>query len=242
VGIDYLGELTSTIVRFCDLAASATGAEPVPACDGWAVRDLAEHLGTIHRWAGSIVLSGQRVKEPVALVTDPLADWYAGTAEALLAALRAVSPDEPVPNFSRVDETASFWPRRQMHETVVHAVDLAQALGHDESSWAVAPHIAADGVEEVLRVFFPRLTAGGRRPHVHARIRLVATDVRQSWIVAPGDAGGAPVQLPPSHDADAVVTGTAADLYLALWNRTPHDRLSFDGPDGTVLFDGPTTP
>ena len=111
------------------------------------------------------------------LVTEPIVEWYAGTATALLSALQAVSPDEPVPNFSYVDEQAAFWSRRQMHETTVHAIDAAQALGVDEDDWGVASSIAADGIDEVLQVFFPRMTARKQRPDVRSRIRLVATDI-----------------------------------------------------------------
>ena len=241
--VDHVLELGAAMVRFEGLAAACTGEEQVPACSRWVMRDLVEHLGTIHRWAAGIVISGQRIQEPVPLVTGPRSDWYAGTASALLAVLRAVSFDEPVPNFSRIGETAAFWPRRQMHETTVHTVDAHQALGSDESAWTVPAPIAADGVDEVLQVFFPRLTAAGRRPDVRSRIRLVASDLDQSWVVAPGEGDtGTPVQLHPSRDADAVVTGTASDLYLALWHRVPRERLLFDGDDGIALLDGRTTP
>lgn len=241
--MDHSLELGTAMSRIAELTGLAAGDEPVPACEGWTTRDLVVHVGTIHRWAAAIVLSGQRLKEPAPLVTEPLAEWYAGTASALLGALQAVSLEEDVPNFSRIDETAAFWPRRQMHETVVHAVDLAQALGFDESQWTVEPEIAADGIDEVLQVFFPRLTARGHRPDVRSRIRLVATDVDQSWIIGPGAGeAGTPVQLHPSLVADATVSGTAADLYLGLWHRVAPSRLAFDGDDGVALLEGPTTP
>jgi uncharacterized protein (TIGR03083 family) len=241
--MDHTQELTTATARFADLLGRSTGDEQVPACDGWTIRDLAEHLGAIHRWAASIVLSGQRVTEPEPLVTSPIADWYAGTAAALLAAVRAVSPGEPVPNFSRLDETAAFWPRRQMHETTVHAVDIAQALDLDEAEWGVTPEVAADGIDEVLHVFFPRMTARGRRPDVRSRVRLVASDVDQSWIIGPGEGeSGTPLQIHPSLDADTTVTGTVRDLYLALWHRVETSRLEADGPDGIALLEGPTTP
>lgn len=241
--VNHLHELRAATERFAALLGSADGAEPVPACPGWTVRDLAVHLGGVHRWAAAIVLSGQRVTAPEPLVEGPLADWYAGTADALLAALAAVNPEEQVPNFSRLNEQAAFWPRRQMHETVVHTIDVAQALGRPEHEWTVAPAIAADGVDEVLQVFFPRLTAGGRRPDVRGRIRLVATDVDQSWIVGPGsDEGAAPVQVHPSLDADSSASGTAADLYLGLWHRIDHARLELDGAHSVAMFAGATTP
>lgn len=245
VDLDHLHLLRDAVARFAVTIADASGEEPVPACGGWLVRDLVTHLGTVHRWAASIVLSGQRVVEPVPLVAEPLADWYGGTAAALLAALGAVDPAEPVPNFSRLDETAAFWPRRQLHEVTVHAVDACQAIGADEATWTVPPAIAADGVDEVLQVFFPRLTARGRRPDVRSRVRLVAADTGRSWVVGPS-AGehGTPVQLHPSADAGAVVTGTASDLYLGLWKRVPHERLAVEGPDAAdavALLAGPTS-
>jgi len=241
--MDHLLELGSAMSRFAELTGKATGDEEVPGCPGWNVRDLATHLGTIHRWAGAIVLSGQRVKLPQAEVTEPLVDWYAGTASALLAALQAVSPDEPVPNFTHLNERAGFFTRRQMHEATVHVVDVAQALGLEESEWQVAPEIAADGVDEVLQVFFPRMTAQGRRPDVRCRIRLVATDTGHEWVIAPGSGDlTPPLQLHPSYHSDASVHGTAADLYLALWHRVSRFRLEFEGTDASALFDGPTTP
>lgn len=240
--MDHLLELETAMARIVVLASGAQGDEPVPACPGWNVRDVVEHLGTVHRWASAIVLSGQRLELPRTLIGEPLAEWYAGTAAALVAALRAVDPDEIVPNFSRVDETAAFWPRRQMHETTVHGVDVAQALGIDESDWRVHPVIAGDGIDEVVRIFFPRMTARGERPDVRSRVRLVATDLGQSWVIAPGEGTGAPVSLDPGHEADAEVRGLASDLYLGLWHRVSRDALEFDGEDGLSLFDGPTTP
>lgn len=240
--MDHVLELGSAMSRFAEVVGKATGEEPVPSCPGWTVRDLTTHLGTIHRWSAATLLSGQRLQDPEPLVTEPIVEWYAGTATALLSALQAVSPEEPVPNFSYVDERAAFWSRRQMHETTVHAVDAAQALGLDEDDWGVEPSVAADGVDEVLQVFFPRMTARGQRPDVRSRIRLVATDMQQSWIVAPGDGDlGPPLQLHPSLDADGAVSGTAIELYLGLWKRIGPERLDFEGVDGRILFDGPTT-
>ena len=111
--MDHLIELGSAMSRFATLVGKASGDEVVPACPGWTVRHLAEHLGRMHRWAAATVLSGQRLGQPNAIVTDPMVEWYAGTATALLSALQAVGPDELVPNFSRLDENAQFWQRRQ---------------------------------------------------------------------------------------------------------------------------------
>ncbi|MEV7397459.1 maleylpyruvate isomerase family mycothiol-dependent enzyme [Aeromicrobium sp. NPDC092404] len=241
--MDHMLELGSAMSRFAEIVGKASGDETVPACPGWTVRDLATHLGTIHRWAAATVLCGQRLHEPEVLVTEPVVEWYAGTATALLSALQAVSPEEPVPNFSYVGETAAFWARRQMHETTVHTTDAAQAVGIDEADWGVAAAVAADGIDEVVQVFFPRMTARRQRPDVRSRIRLIATDVQQSWLIAPGTGDfGPPIELHPSLDADGSVSGTAVELYLGLWKRLGPERLDFEGVDGRILFDGPTTP
>ncbi len=241
--MDHLFELGSGMARFAELAGEATGDEKVPACPDWTTRDLVQHLGTIHRWAGAIVLSGQRVGLPKPTYGEQLVEWYAGTAAALLAVFQAVDIDEPVPNFSLIDERAGFFHRRQMHEVSVHVVDAAQALGLDRSEWGIAAAVAADGIEEVLRIFFPRMTVRGTRPDVRSRIRLTAVDTGQSWLIGPAASDGLPpVLLHSSYDADTTVEGTAEDLYLALWHRIPADRLTFDHDDGRALFDGFTTP
>jgi uncharacterized protein (TIGR03083 family) len=249
----HLDLLERATERFAAVVREASGDEPVPACGPWTLRDLVVHVGTVHRWAASIVLSGQRLPPPAEpLVVGAVGDWYAGTAQALVAALRSVDPDEVVPNFSRVGETAAFWPRRQLHEVTVHTVDALQALGRDEAGWAVPADLAADGVDEVLRVFFPRMTERGAFPDVRTRLHLQATDVGRSWVVAPGEGDGPPAIVPwtagtpTARATDAppaeAVAGTASDLYLALWHRVPPERLRVDGEGGVALLAGPTTP
>lgn len=239
---DQLSHLRGAMSRFADLVADAEGSEPVPGCPGWTVRDLAVHLGTIHRWSAAIVLSGMRgLPVPTPIVREPLREWYEGCASALHAALEAVDADEPVPNFSRMRETAAFWLNRQLHETTIHAVDAAQSLGRPEP-WGVTDDVAADGIAEVLGVWFPRMTARGLRPDVRTRVRLDAIDQYESWITAPGsDPAGPPVQLHGNADADTSARGTTVELYLALWGRVPIDRLSFDSAEARAVFDGPRT-
>lgn len=227
-----------------ELCSYIQGDEPVPACPDWTTGDLIGHLGAIHRWAAAIVLSGQRIAdEPAPIVTEPLAEWYAGNATALIAALQAVDPDEPTPNFSRGDEVAAFWPRRQLHETCVHRVDLMQALGRPEYGWDVDPEVAGDGIAEVVRVFGRRMTERGHRPQVDAPIRLRATDLDRTWTIAsdPHDRAAAPMLVQQEVDVAGEAVGTATDLYLALWGRVPVERVS---PSGAALayFAGPRVP
>lgn len=240
---DPLIALGHAMARFTELTMAAEGDEPVPACTDWTVVDLVGHLGNVHRWAAATVLSGQRIASPpVTRPTEPLEEWYAGTATALLAALQAVDGDEPTPNFAGIDEVAAFWPRRQLHETTIHAVDLAQALGRPEYGWGVAADVAADGVSEVLRVFLRRMVARGRPPVVPGPIDLVATDIERVWTVVPGENPTEPPTV-VSHEVDPAgsARGTVVELYLALWNRLPAGRLQLTGA-AVPFFDGPRVP
>lgn len=238
---DPLIGLGSAMAWFTELVNEAEGHEPVPTCPGWSVSDLVGHLGGIHRWAAAIVLSGQWIKELTVTAQQPFAEWYAGTATSLLTALQAVDADEPTPNFTRRDEVAAFWPRRQLHETTVHAVDAAIALGKPEYSWRVDPEVAADGIAEVLRVFLPRMMDRGAAVALPGSIRLEATDLDLSWTFGPGDDNN-PVQVTAQDiEAEGVAQGSAVELYLVLWNRLPIERLHIEGI-AAEFFAGPRVP
>ncbi|WP_133434116.1 maleylpyruvate isomerase family mycothiol-dependent enzyme [Aeromicrobium phragmitis] len=240
---DPLIALGHAMARFTELTMGAEGDEPVPACADWRVADLVAHLGNVHRWAAATVLSGQRIAdEPASRPTEPLEEWYAGIATALLAALQAVDGDEPTPNFAQIDEVAAFWSRRQLHETTIHAVDLAQALGRPEYGWGITDDVAADGVSELLRVFLRRMVARGRPPVVRGPIDLVATDIDRVWTLVPGENPLQPPMIVSSEaDAVGVARGTVSELYLALWNRLPSDRLDLTGA-AVDFFAGPRVP
>ena len=237
-------ELDDAVARFATLADECSGEEQVPSCPGWTTRDLVVHLGSIHRWAAATLLSGTRnLDVPTPVVHGSLGDWYAGNAAALLTAIDAVDPAEKVPNFARINETAAFWARRQLHETTIHAVDLAKALGRFEQHWKVPADVAANGIEEVLGVFFPRMTARGRKPDVRSRIRFDATDRYDSWIIVPSSSPlGPPLLVHGNGDSDGSVRGTTVELYLTLWGRLPVGRLSYDTADARAVLSGPTGP
>jgi hypothetical protein len=78
--------------------------------------------------------------------------------------------------------------------------------------------LATDGIDELLRGFLPRSKSKLRSESPYV-IQIQATDVGQCWQLAiseqpPSGAKGTP--WPP----DAVISGTALELYLGLWNRT----------------------
>jgi uncharacterized protein (TIGR03083 family) len=226
--LDHLGELDRTAAYLASAFDAVDPDTAVPSCPGWTIADLALHIGAGQRWSASVLLSGREQHRPEVLrTTISWSDWYAGTTAALLAAIRAVDPDEPCWNFAPVPQRAGFWTRRRLHETAVHLIDALQAA--DSSLVGVIPpSVAADGVDEVFEVFVPRVLARGFAPAVTRRIGVRTTDTGDAWTLTPQPDG--PPQLERGQaDGDAVLAGSAEDLLLCLWKRLPPDRLTVEG-------------
>jgi uncharacterized protein (TIGR03083 family) len=221
--IDYLGAVRDDGTALA--AAARRGLDPeVPACPGWTVADLVLHIGMVHRHKLEIVRG--RLAEPPGPWPPPapepaeLLGWYEQGLEELLTVLEAADPETRVWTFHRPDQTVAFWRRRMAHETAVHRVDAESAHGEPRP---VPAALAADGVGELLEVFFaPRLEGepvGGRGQAVH----LHATDAEGEWLVRLLPAG---VEVERGHaKGDAAARGSASDLLLFLWGRAPADRL-----------------
>ncbi|MEU4607754.1 maleylpyruvate isomerase N-terminal domain-containing protein [Kribbella sp. NPDC023972] len=253
--IDYLAEFERTAAEFAAVLDRVDPAAAVPACPGWTLADLALHVGAGQRWAASILLSGTAQKVPEVLrTTISWADWYSGTTAALVAAIRAVDPDEPCWNFAPVEQRAGFWSRRRLHETAIHLVDAVQAGADPDQGAAsgltvVPPRLAADGVDEVFGVFLPRLLARGFEPAVTRQIGVRATDTGDEWTLTPVPEGPVSEGIGPRVErgkaaGEAVVSGTAAELDLCLWKRLPGSVLAVEGDAAVAaaFLDGRTTP
>ncbi len=63
----------------------------------------------------------------------------------------ARDPAEPSGTWYGPDQTVGFWIRRMAQETVIHRIDAE--LGAHEQVAPVADDLAADGIDELLRVF-----------------------------------------------------------------------------------------
>lgn len=199
---------------------------PVAACPGWLVGDLAAHIGHVHRWATEIV--GSRSTEPVKLVPTPvpsgddLAGWVAEGADDLVALLAAADLDEPVWTFGP-PPTVRFWPRRQAHETTMHAWDAGAAVGAAPS---IPADLAADGIDETVSTVVPMAHRRSRAPGAGESFGFVQTDGPGLWDLRFGPDGvSASAAVPP----DIVLTGRAEDLLLVLWRRRPLEAVDLDG-------------
>ncbi|MFC0433444.1 maleylpyruvate isomerase family mycothiol-dependent enzyme [Kutzneria buriramensis] len=220
------------------LAAAAEQAgltAPVPTCPDWVVRDLLLHLGGVHRWAATFV--GQARTEPIDIaephdIADELPDdggliaWFRAGVTELVDVLTTAPADLDCWHFMRTAPSgSSFWARRQAHETTIHSVDAEAAAGLPSP---IPSALAADGVDEMLCGFLPR----NRRLHADSErsVLVSATDTGDHWLVRYGPERPAASRVPEAVKADDTIAGTAADLYLSLWNRRPWDGLT--GDDG----------
>jgi uncharacterized protein (TIGR03083 family) len=213
-----LAQLEQAVADVADMLADAGLDLPVPSCPGWTVADLVAHLGETHLWAEHAV----RVGDPEASEPSPprhdriaLRAWYAGAAAVLVATLRATDPDTACWTFGLRPRTARFWFRRQAHEAAMHRWDLGAAVGRD---LGYPSSLAADGVDEVVTMFFPRQVRLQRAAPLPRSLAIRAEGLGRR--VLAGDGTG-----PSVGPADAEVSGPAEVLVLLLWGR-----LSLDDP------------
>lgn len=196
----------------------------IASCPGWTAYDLVVHLGNVHGWAATIVETGERAAEqndePRSQRAKAVGAWYGAKAEDLYQVLRLTPPERPCWNFVHGRGLTEFWPRRQLHETTIHRVDLDLACGRTP---ILAPDVAADGVGEVLGVLVHRMYKRGYTARLEEPLALRATDTGETWVVVPQ--AGPPLL---EQDADGVrdrVEAPAEVLYRLLWRR-PVDKGS----------------
>lgn len=227
------GELRATI-KGADLDAT------VPTCPDWTLRELAQHVGRAHRWAGEIVRT--RATEAVAPEKvpahtpegdgpDALDAWLADGAAGTAAALREAGPEAEVWSWAW-ERRAGFWSRRMALETVVHLADAALTA---KVPYTMSPELAADTIDEWLQIVafaqaqgdpeMAELRGAGRSLHLHA------TDVPDAeWLIELGEDG---VTWRRAHGkANVALRGPLTDVML-VFNR----RLAPDSDRVEVLGD-----
>ena len=230
---EALPRLEAAMAAFAALLAAGDLTAPVPACPGWDLHALGQHVGNAHRWARGAIVEGHPDTADVDAPADRdgLTAWYADCAAGLLATLRAVDPAQPCWAFGPKPRTAAFWFRRQLHETAMHTVDAAEAGGRPAP--VLDPVVALDGLDEVAAMFFPRQVRLGRIAPLDRSLAVLASDA------AAGPAGlrrvlatdGTGPASSPDAPADVEVRGPAQALLELLWHRTDPDdpRLTVDG-------------
>ncbi len=179
----------------------------------------------MHIWARTAAATGEKVMfaDPTPPADGDYAAWYLESANALIAVLDGLDPDAPTWHIFPGERVNRVWPRRQLHETMVHRWDAEQAVG---STTALDPVFAADGIDEYFELMLPRLikrAAGEGSP-----VALPTTSLHVHCLDTPGEwlavvADGALVMTREHAKGDAALRGRAEDILLQLWGRTVAD-------------------
>lgn len=225
---EHITALGTAGPRLAALAVEAGMDAHVPTCPSWTAQALLAHQAIVHRWATAHVRGDDPDAVPnqteIRTSVDDLPGYYRDGLAALTTALVDAPSDLAAMTFLKdAPPPREFWARRQAHETTIHMVDaLAATVGRlptAEETELDAP-LAADGIDELLRGF---LTRGRSKLYdgTEYTVAVAPSDVDRRWIlrvaerltVDSGDEQG------EGGDIAATITGTAVQLYLALWNR-----------------------
>jgi uncharacterized protein (TIGR03083 family) len=222
---EYLAALDQDGVLLADAAEDTGLTALVPACPGWQVRDLVRHQAYVHDWAARHVryqlpeLIDEATESDVLGGGPPdaelIASYRAGQA-ALLSTLRCAAPDLACATFMRAQSPLAFWARRQAHETAIHRYDAQSAgsNGPPDPVAAFATEFAADGIDELIMGFTPRIR---RLRGASWSLAVRPADDQGRWHVRPGP--GKTEVSNTDAAADCVLSGPASGLYAFLWNR-----------------------
>jgi len=240
--LDYLSAVREQSRRFAGVLEGIDLGREVPSCPGWTAADLVWHLAEVqHFWAEIVehLLSGPEEAVGRERPADrDLLDVFSDSSARLARVLAGAEPGAACWTWSG-DRSVAFVRRRQAHEALIHRVDAEQAAGARHAP--IDPAFAADGVDEIVRVFLGGLPDWGDFTPDGATIRIEALDTGDTWGLAFGRFVGTSPSSGTHYDADAVtvgrdavdpdtiVRGEAADLDLWLWGRKPLEALDVVG-------------
>ena len=223
--------------RMAEAAAAGGLDAAVPTCPGWQLRDLVAHTSGVHRWATTYVREARTAPidadEEAAIMRPPgdadLLAWFGDGHCALVDALAAAPADLQCWSFLPAPSPLAFWARRQAHETGIHRADAESVRG---PITPFTPAVAADGIDELLRAFLVRPKTR-LRTDPPRRLMVAAADTGDRWRVTIGpdpvrtERRAGPVGS--GTDADCWLRGTASDLLLLVWNRSPGTGVEIGG-------------
>lgn len=248
----YLDHIRSESARFRAVLADTDPTTPVPTAPDWTAADLLWHVAAEVQHFWTYVLETRPAEPTSETYSEPERPEDA-TYQDLLAhfddlnarfikTLEQTGPEEPTWSWSP-DQTAAFTYRRQAHEILIHRLDAELTAG---AVTPLDPALAADGIDEILDVFYggkpdwARFTGGGQ----YVRVDAVDTDT-QTWVELglvsgtrpngdsledePDLSVVSPEAIPGGTEPDVVIEGAAADLDAWLWRRRDDEGIQVTG-------------
>jgi uncharacterized protein (TIGR03083 family) len=156
--LEHCDALEIEVERFATVLAAGPLDSPVTGCPGWDVRDVAVHVGKVHRWATELVRREARERMTMTELGVETGDgspqWIREGGARLVETLRHANPDDAMWAMTS-DQHVRYWSRRQLHETLVHRMDIELAAGIEPGG---APDVAVDAIDEILE----KLSDAGR--------------------------------------------------------------------------------
>jgi uncharacterized protein (TIGR03083 family) len=249
---EFLAEIRSSAGTLADIVRTENPDLPIPTCPDWSLRDLAAHVGRVHRWAAEIVRTRAAQRIPFDAVPDSQypaepaeqAAWVMAGAERVVAAVTDAGSAEAWA-FGRM-VPATFWARRQAQETMMHRADAELAAGRGV---VLDTALAADGIDEWLSLVadpgYGRVSPGAAVLPPRAVLRLHAAgdlddrgdrDGGRDWLVS-ANAEGITVR-DGNGPADVTVAGQAGPLLLVLVRRLPPEEENVSVTGDPALLTG----
>jgi uncharacterized protein (TIGR03083 family) len=237
---EYIEYVVSEGDRFAAAADQGDLDVDISACEGWDMRALVRHLGLIHLWAAGHVaypgddwLDADDIPDMARYWPElgaawpgdtDLVGWYRRTRDNLVRVLESAPADHQCFGFLPAPTPVTMWSRRQASEIAIHRFDAEHARGIPS---CFEPEFAADMLDELLTGFVPRPTAVEITATSARVLHVQADDVDEHWYLTIGPNGVETSR--EGTDADLDVSGTAAELYLLMWNRTDDSTVTFTG-------------
>jgi uncharacterized protein (TIGR03083 family) len=261
--LDYLDHLARESTRFATALRDAASDARVPTCPDWDADDLLWHLAEVQWNWGTIVRENITETEQANKLEAPsrpgdragLLAFYDQVSTDLGTALAGSAPETPAWTWSD-EQTVGFIRRRQAHEALIHRIDAEVTAGERT---AMDTALAADGVDEVLRVMYGGVPPWGTfTPDPASTIRVSSTDTDGSWLLTLGRFSGTDpddgtvledepdmriAEIDDGSHAAASFSGAVADLDCWLWHRPTLGEVQRTG-DQQVLatFDATIAP
>jgi uncharacterized protein (TIGR03083 family) len=220
--LEHCDALADEVERLARAVGDSNTSAHVISCPGWRVIDVAEHVGRVHRWAYELVRRRPptRLSSPVLELTetDITPAWLLEGGAQLVHLLRETDPDVAMWAWG-VDQPVRFWSRRQLHETLVHRMDVELASGVDVTTTS---DVAVDAIDELLMNL---RSAAAFSPGVRAlrgdgqRLSIQETKTGAGWTITLHEDGFEVTQS--AQPSDTSMVGPAVDLLLTLYRRMP---------------------